>query len=150
MTDASSFARATELWARLWSPWTWVAPQQLSQPIDPGWSFGNVIVNEHNSSAPSTEQSIVAEESYGRQIGKLLDAVYDLCQQRPDAVTNPAFQDIAKLRDRVERMKRDAAAERVDQLQRDLELLKATDQQAFEEKVKALRSLVPKARSSTT
>jgi hypothetical protein len=65
----------------MWLQWAWVAPQQLSQPINPGWSFGNIIVNDHNSSAPSTEQAIIAEESYGRQIGKLPDAVYDLCRQ---------------------------------------------------------------------
>src|SRR5918993_3209381 len=74
MTDTSSSARATELWARLCFPWAWLAPSQLSQPINPGWSFGNLIVNESNSSAPSTELAIVAEESYGRQMGKLLDA----------------------------------------------------------------------------
>src|SRR5688572_2432578 len=73
MTDTSSFAHATELWTRLCFPWVWLAPSQLSQPINQGWSFGNVIVNESNSSAPSTELAIVAEESYGRQIGKLLE-----------------------------------------------------------------------------
>lgn len=148
MTDASSFARAAELWTRLWLPWTWVAPNELSQPINPGWSFGNVIVNERNSSAPAAEQAIVAEESYGRQIGKLLDAVYELCRQRPDAVTNAAFQDIAKLRDKVEQMKREAAAEHVDQLRHDLELLKASDKRAFEENVESLRSLLPETGAS--
>jgi hypothetical protein len=148
MTDASSFARAAELWTRLWLPWTWVAPNQLSQPINPGWSFGNVIVNERNSGAPSAEQAIVAEVSYGRQIGKLLDAVYELCRQRPDVATNTAFQDIAKLRDKVEQMKRDAAAEHVDQLRHDLELLKASGKRALEENAESLRSLLPEILAS--
>src|SRR4029078_5177400 len=51
MTDAS-FDSAAELWARLCFPWAWLVPSRLSQPINPGWSFGNVIVNERNSSAP--------------------------------------------------------------------------------------------------
>src|SRR5918993_4116338 len=143
MTDTSSSARATELWARLCFPWAWLAPSHLSQPINPGWSFGNLIVNESNSSAPSTELAIVAEESYGRQMGKLLDAVYELSRERPGAGSNPVFREIADLRDKVERLKREAAAERIDQLRRDLELLKASDRSAFEEKVRSLRLLLP-------
>jgi hypothetical protein len=143
MTDASSFGRAAELWARLCFPWAWLVPSQLSQPINPGWSFGNLIVNERNSSAPSTELAIVDEESYGRQIGKLLDGVYELSRERPGASSNPVFQEIANLRDNVERLKRVAAAERIDQLRRDLELLKASDKTVFEEKVRSLRLLLP-------
>ena len=143
MTDTSSFAHATELWTRLCFPWVWLAPSQLSQPINQGWSFGNVIVNESNSSAPSTELAIVAEESYGRQIGKLLDAVYELSRESTGAGSNPVFQEIADLRAKVERLKREAAAERIDQLRRDLELLKASDRSAFEERVRSLRLLLP-------
>ena len=36
------------------------APQNLNQPINPGWSFGNFIVNEQNSTAPDSERDIVA------------------------------------------------------------------------------------------
>jgi hypothetical protein len=102
MTDASSTREAADLWARLWFPWASLAPQELSQPINPGWTFGNVVVNERNSSAPETELAILAEESYGRQIGKLLEAVYELIKEKPGA-NNPAFQDITALRDKVER-----------------------------------------------
>src|SRR5512145_2677242 len=68
-------------WWPLWGGWPWrsfaqpvaapsVAPDSLTQPILPGWTFGNVItVTERNSSAPETERAIVAEESYGRQLG---------------------------------------------------------------------------------
>ncbi len=59
--------------------WWWsgiASPQDrpfagFSQPILPGWSFGNVTVNEANSNAPDNEQRIVAEKSYGQQIGIL-------------------------------------------------------------------------------
>jgi hypothetical protein len=62
---------------------------------------------------------------------KLLDAVYELFRERPGVGSNPVFRDIADLRDKVERPKREAAAERIDQL-RDLELLKASDKPAFD------------------
>ncbi len=150
MTDATLTSGAADLWMRLWFPWASLAPQELSQPINPGWTFGNVIVNQRNSSAPETEQAILAEESYGRQIGKLLEAVYALSKEKPGSDGNRAFQDIEALRNKVERLKCEAAATRIDQLRRDLELLKATDKAAFETKVEALRSLLPKEEESGT
>ena len=82
MTDNASF----DPFSSLVHNWTTMAlaPQKLWQSINGGWSFGNIIVNENNSSAPQTEQAIVAQESYGRQIGKLLDAVDTLARRQPD------------------------------------------------------------------
>jgi len=132
-------------WMRLWLPWISLAPQELSQSINPGWILGgSVTVNQRNSSAPATEQAILAEESYGRQIGKLLEAVHELIKERPGNATHPAFQDIAALREKVERLKLEGASARIDQIERDLELLKAFDKTAFEKKVEALRALLPK------
>ena len=146
MTNALTDRGAADLRTRLWSPWAaWFAPQELSQPINPGWTFGNVIVNQRNSSAPQTEQAILAEESYGRQIGKLLEAVCELTRGKPDRDGSTAFRDITVLRDKVERLKRESASTRIDQLRDDLALLKATDKAAFETKIEALRSLLPKA-----
>jgi len=149
MTDSSA-AGAANLWARLWLPWASPTPQELSQPINPGWTFGNLIVNARNSSAPETEQAIVSEESYGRQIGKLLEAVHELIKQRPDGGNNPAFRDIASLRAKVERLKQEAAARRIDQLRRDLELLRTSDKEAFERSIEALRTLLHEASTSET
>lgn len=143
MTDASSITAAADQWMRLWLPWISLAPQELSQSINPGWILGSVIVNQRNSSAPATEQAILAEESYGRQIGKLLEAVYELTKDKPGSADNPAFRDIASLREKVERLKREAASTRIDQLRRDLELLKAFDKAAYEKKVEDLRALLP-------
>lgn len=120
-------------------PWR----QALSQPINPGWSFGNVIVNEKNSSAPQTEQAILAEESYGRQIGKLLEAVHQLIQAQPGGGGGvDAFSDIAALRAKVERLKQAAAARRIDQLKQDLELLRTYDPEAFEAQAAGLRAIL--------
>ncbi|MGD9885764.1 MAG: hypothetical protein AB7F22_00940 [Reyranella sp.] len=143
MTDDWKNRDARDLWMRLWSPWASFAPRDLSQPINSGWSFGNVIVNQRNSSAPETEQAILAEESYGRQIGKLLEAVHELIKEKPGSAANPAFQDIEALREKVDRLKREAATARIDQLRRDLELLRASDKEAFKSRIEALRSLLP-------
>ena len=144
MNDLSS----TEFWDSLWRPWmsASLAPQKLWQAINPGWSFGNVTINEQNSSAPQTEQAILAEESYGRQIGKLLDAVSELVKAQPDAKTNKAYEDIAALKGKVDGIKQRAAASRIDQLRRDLELLRQSDRpsdrDAYRQSIEALRALV--------
>lgn len=137
-----------EFWANLWRPWTTaaLAPKELWQSINSGWTFGNVTINEQNSSAPQTEQAILAHESYGRQIGKLLDAVNELVKAQPDSEKNEAYVDVAELKARIDRLKREAAVNRIDQLRRDLELLQASDhpedQAIYRRNIEALRSLV--------
>jgi hypothetical protein len=55
-----------------------------NQPINPGWAFGNVVnVTEQNSSAPGTERDIVASISYGKQLGRITDALAALIAERP-------------------------------------------------------------------
>jgi hypothetical protein len=73
-----------------------------------------------------------------------LEAVYELTKEQPGGHTNPAFRDIAALRDKVEQLKCEAARKRIDQLRRDLELLKGSNEAAFKEKLEALRALVPR------
>ncbi len=136
MTDTLS--AATAWWTRPWLS----AAASLDQPILPGWSFAGVVVNEQNSSAPQTEQAIVAADSYGRQIGKLLDAVVELIQAQPQAKPSKAYEEVLALQAKVERTKQKAAAQRIDQFERDLRLLKAKDPKAFDEKVAALRALI--------
>ena len=140
-----------DYWTAFWRPWTSssLAPDKLWQPINPGWSFGNVTINERNSSAPQTEQAIVAEESYGRQIGKLLEAISALIDTQPDRATNKAYTDIAALKDRIDAIKCRAAATRIDQLKRDLELLRESDPAAYARSVNALRALLPDDQPAT-
>src|SRR5260370_41076569 len=62
------------------------APQNVAQSILPGWVFGSVInVTEQNSSAPDTEREIVATHSYGRQLGRVIDALAVLIAELPKA-----------------------------------------------------------------
>ena len=144
MTEPSS----GEFWADIWRPWisAALAPQELWQSINTGWSFGNVTINEQNSSAPQTEQAILAHESYGRQIGKLLDAVSELIKTQANRDTNKAFVEISELMERIDRIKHDAAADRIKRLRHDLELLgtsgRPEDQAAFKTNIEALRALL--------
>ena len=113
-----------EMWRPIVQP---LAPQTLTQPIQPGWTFGNVItVTERNSSSPETEREIVAEESYGRQLGRMLAALAVLIEERPETGETPkALEDLLELRDRIERIKLRTAAERLERIECDLARLKA-------------------------
>jgi hypothetical protein len=124
-----------------WWPWP-AAPSELSQPILPGWTFGNVTVNEQNSSAPATEREIVAEESYGRQIGKLLDAVATLIAERGNSPQPEALTDLIALQTRVDEIKTRAAKRRLDQVQQDLRRLKDHDRVAYDAQVESFRQLL--------
>ncbi|HKR88333.1 MAG TPA: hypothetical protein VJS38_09165 [Phenylobacterium sp.] len=130
-------------WLRAWygAP---TATGAFVQPILPGWTFGNLVVNDTNSSAPATEAAIVARESYGRQLGKLMDAVFELIERQggPDGV--PAFQDLVKLRARIDGIKAATITDHLKVIEQDLTHLKAHDRDAYKAAVKTLRAMLPK------
>lgn len=126
-------------------PWL-LAPQTLTQPINPGWTFGNLIqVTEQNSSAPDTEQAIVRRHSYGRQIGRMMDAVELLLEHAPAAVQkDKRATDLKKIQRDVDAIKREQAAQRLQRLRDELAELKRADVKAWA----ALRAEVDALRSS--
>jgi hypothetical protein len=116
------------------------APRNFVQPILPGW-FGIVTnITEQNSSAPETEREIVAAQSYGRQLGRVIDAlavvIADLPEEQQDA---PAFEEFAKLRREIDDIKAQAAARRLDRIAADLATLKATKPEEYERLAATLR-----------
>lgn len=123
-----------------------LAPQKLMQSFNNGWSFANLTINSMNSSAPDTEQAIVAVESYGRQIGKLLDAVDLLVKQQSDWREHAAFSEVDALKRRIDRVKQDQAVHRIEQLRSDLGLLRASsdaaDKARHADMLAALRALL--------
>ncbi len=133
-----------------WFGWPWtfplggMAPQTLTQPINPGWTFGNLIsVTEQNSSAPDTERRIVAEQSYGRQIGRILDALAELIGERPEGPPLPTSLAAAlDLQADIKRIKAQAAEHRLDSIRKDLESLKAHDPEAYRRQLAELRRLI--------
>lgn len=99
------------------SPLVSLAPQALTQPILPGWTFGTAInVTEENSSSPQTERAVVAEHSYGQQLGRIIDVLGELIEQQPPEVrdTQPV-RDFTKLSDDINAIKARQAARQIRQ-----------------------------------
>ncbi|MDH7639214.1 hypothetical protein [Sphingomonas oryzagri] len=116
--------------ARAWTP-IGMAPQWLDQPILPGWSL--ISVNETNSASPDTERAVVAKASYGRQLGRIMDAMGALIDERPaSAGDKPTFDALKELAVEIEHAKRDAAKARIERLRSDLEMLSRGDPAEFE------------------
>jgi len=115
------------------------APQNLVQPILPGWVFGSVTnVTEQNSSAPDTEREIVASHSYGRQLGRVMDALAVLIAASPKQ-GDAAFEEFAKMRREIDDIKTRAAARRLDRVAADLATLKESKPEDYERLATALR-----------
>ena len=109
-----------------------VAPGTLSQPINGGWTFGNVVVSTANSSSPETEMAIVGKVSYGRQLGRVLDALGVLAEHLPgDARDHPALQALDTLREEIDALKTDVCRQRAARMKDDLAHLAKTDAAAY-------------------
>lgn len=117
------------------------APRNFVQPILPGWVFGSVTnITETNSSAPDTEREIVAAQSYGRQLGRVMDAVAVLIADLPEAQQNAtAFAKFTEIRAEIDGIKAKAAARRLDRAAADLATLKETNLEEYERVVATLR-----------
>lgn len=146
MSDSTS----TRLWPAGTDPAAWMrswsqafAPQNLVQPILPGWTFN---INSHNSSAPQTEADVLQRHSYGRQLGRIADALAVLVAAAPAKVRGEeAVDKFVDMKDEIDAVKRQSALARVERLRGDLDLLKQTDRAEFDRLVKALRQIVDAA-----
>ncbi len=120
------------------------APKTLTQPINPGWTFGNLIsVTEQNSSAPDTERNIVAAQSYGRQLGRVIDAVAELIAELPQSKQeSSAFTQLVDLRDKINKIKAASAAHRLDRFAADLDVLRKTNKAEYRRVAKELRAIL--------
>ena len=123
-------------WMRSWqSMWR---PEQLSQPILPGWTLN---VNSNNSTAPTTEADVVAKHSYGRQLGRVSDALELLITERHGRMPNDKrFVDFLAMKHEIDTIKRDAAAARIEQMSSDLALLKTQKDKRYERLRDGLRA----------
>jgi hypothetical protein len=123
------------------------APQNVGQSILPGWVFGSVInVTEQNSSAPDTEREIVATHSYGRQLGRIIDALAVLIAELPKAKRDArAFDELMKLRREIDDIKSQAAARRLDRVASDLATLRETQPEEYDRVAMKLREALKKA-----
>src|SRR4030095_4920086 len=121
----------------LWRPWLPTSPGTLVQPILPGWTLN---LNSNNSTAPQTEVNVVAKHSYGRQIGRISDALRTLLleQHRSLPKTGPIAEFMSMWEDG-EKVKTQSATARLKQIRSDLALLKNKDRVEYQRLRDALR-----------
>jgi len=116
-------------WLRSWGTLPQVAPTYLDQPILQGWTFN---INSNNSSSPQTEASVVAKHSYGRQLGRISDALEFLVEERYGKTpSDERLADFLTMKHDIDQVKQEAAAARLEQISRDLALLKAVDEPRY-------------------
>jgi hypothetical protein len=130
-------------------PWNWwsglsAAPQRLTQPILPGWTVAPVVnITGVNSSAPQTEAEVVQRHSYGRQLGRISDALQALIGERektaPDDRRLTAF---TEMKNEIDGIKLEAAAARVDRLRADLADLRSQRPDEYRRLRDALRDVL--------
>ncbi|WP_394782225.1 hypothetical protein [Undibacterium sp.] len=127
-------------------PMSFFAPliSALNQPILPV-TFSTVNnITEQNSSSPDTERNILAQNSYGRQLGKLMDAVTILVeqQQKPKKVLKKIeadkLEELLLLHKEIEQTKLDSAASRLEGIKADLLKLKSEDRPRYDQFMAAL------------
>lgn len=132
-SGAADFGAARNAWWN-WTvpPWPWppAAPQSLVQPINPGWSLINVTNN--NSSAPAIERDVLQQHSYGRQIGRLMDALSVLVERLPASVMDDQrIEDFVALAKEVAQIKENARLPRLERLRKDIEALRQEDPKGY-------------------
>jgi hypothetical protein len=106
--------------------------------------FANSInVTEENSSAPETERRIVSAHSYGRQLGRVMDAVAELIAERPKVAREAqAFQDFEELRREVDEIKTRATTKRIDRFVDELVELKRRNSDEYQRLAAELRNVL--------
>ena len=121
----------------MWSGLMQGSLRSFTQPILPGWTFN---IDSNNSSSPQTEADIVAQVSYGKQLGRINDALAWLIAHRDAAAGAPAFADFLAMTAQIDAAKTAGVGKRVAQLAADLALLKKTNRQEYDRLSAALRA----------
>ena len=128
-------------WLKQWSAAMKLAPNTLVQPILPGWTLN---VNAFNSSAPQTEAEVVSKHSYGRQLGRISDALEVLVQARDPKGSDDRFDDFRAMKAEIDAIKAGNAEARVARLLADLDLLKVLDPDAHARLKDELKKRLPR------
>jgi hypothetical protein len=124
-------------WLRTWQAMWRIAPDNLAQSILQGWTLN---INSNNSTAPQTEVEVLAKHSYGRQLGRMSDALELLIVERHGRTPeDKRFAEFLTMKQEIDKVKQDAAAARVERIVKDLALLKAQDQEQYVRLRDALR-----------
>ncbi len=117
-----------------------VTPKAFEQPILPGWFATNMT--EQNSNDPDAERAIVASQSYGHQLGRMMDAITVLIEHLPEIERQgEAFQAFAKVRTEINDIKEKVATRRLNRIAADLATLKETKPDEYKNFAAKLRAL---------
>ena len=138
VTDTPAWDPAS--WLKQWGAAMQFAPNTLVQPILPGWTLN---VNAFNSSAPQTEADVLHKHSYGRQLGRISDALEILVQARDPKAADDRFDDFRAMKAEIDEIKAGNATARVERLLADLDLLKVLDPAAHARLKDALKKRLP-------
>jgi hypothetical protein len=152
--DSSSQPHKMPMWE--WPFWKggmlnpfefFTGPRNLAQSILPGWVFGGVVnVTEQNSSAPDTEREIVAAHSYGRQLGRVIDAVVALVTELPKHERDKApFVQLMAIHKEIDDIKLKSATKRLDRIATDLAVLKKENPDEYDRVAAKLREMLRRA-----
>jgi len=126
----SSVPLTPRWWLNLLGLASW-APRNLVQPILPGWFDPTVIINEANSSAPPTEAAILEAHSYGRQLGRISDAVEALIEKAKLAGNDRRISDFKKMEKEIVDIKRRASQASARRILADLASLKDSNEEEY-------------------
>jgi hypothetical protein len=117
------------------------APRNLKQPILP-WTFAGIVVNETNSTDPAAERAIVTKESYGRQLGRISDALAALISHLPDdEKSKKPIADFLNVKARIDGIKLESESVHADRILEELKRLKERDGASFQEFLKRMTKL---------
>ncbi|HJV62172.1 MAG TPA: hypothetical protein VJ743_14585 [Albitalea sp.] len=109
----------------------WLQPT-VDERFNNGWTFGNLIVTTANSKAPDIEREVVSRHSYGRQLGRLTDAVVAIAH-RLEMQKHKDVAPLIQLAAEIDEIKKQAKRERCDQLLDELKELKRSNRAAWDE-----------------
>ena len=138
-TDTPTWDPAS--WLKQWNAAMQLAPNTLVQPILPGWTLN---VNAFNSSAPQTEADVLQRHSYGRQLGRISEALALLVEARDPKGSDQRFDDFRTMKAEIDEIKAGHAQARVERLLADLDLLKVLRPVAHARLKDELKKKLPK------
>lgn len=141
MADTSTPTWDPASWLKQWSSAMQLAPNTLVQPILPGWTLN---VNAFNSSAPQTEANVVSKHSYGRQLGRISEALAVLVEARDPKAADERFDDFRSMKAEIDDIKAGNAQARVERLLADLDLLKVLEPEAHARLKDELKKRLPR------
>ncbi|RQH00612.1 hypothetical protein [Paraburkholderia dinghuensis] len=140
------FAPAINYWAlmmRSFFPLI-AAPQSLNEPILP-WTFAGVVVNNENSGDPATEQAVVNSDSYGRQLGRISDALEVLISKlTEEEKKDKRISDFVDMKKKIDEIKDDRATVRFNKVVSDLDDLRNRNKETFDKRIDSINALAKK------